>query len=64
MDALNDAALPANGSTSSTDITMTSQWLPCGSDPDGCGQGAVAAPSMITLDAPCGDSGVDAASSG
>jgi hypothetical protein len=55
----------ANGTTSSTDITMTSQsqWLPCGSDPHGCGQGAVASPSLITLGAPCGDSGVDAASS-
>ena len=53
----------ANGTTSSTDITMTSQWLPCGSDPHGCGQGAVATPSTVTLDAPCGDSGVDAASS-
>jgi hypothetical protein len=50
----------ANGTTSSTDITFASQWLPCGSEPHGCGEGVTATPSLVTVGNQCVDSGVDA----
>jgi hypothetical protein len=33
----------ASGATSSVDLNFTSEWLACGSDPHGCGEGFVAA---------------------
>jgi hypothetical protein len=33
----------SNGATSSVDLTFKSQWMACGSDPQGCGEGFVGA---------------------
>ena len=53
----------ASGATSSVDISFTSIWLPCGSDPKGCGQGLVGTPSVVPLGKQCVDSGADAGAS-
>ena len=53
----------ASGATSSTAIEFVSDWLPCGSDPHGCGQGVTATPSRVPIGNQCADAGVDAGSS-
>jgi hypothetical protein len=54
----------ASGGTFSTDLTITSEWLACGSDPHGCGQVIVATPSEVSVPDQCGDAGADAELSG
>jgi hypothetical protein len=53
-----------NGGTFSTDLSITSEWLACGSDPHGCGQVSVITPFEVSIPNHCGDAGADAESSG
>ncbi len=53
-----------NGGTFSTDLSITSEWLACGSDPHGCGQVIVVTPSEVPVANQCNDSVADAGSSG
>jgi hypothetical protein len=46
----------ATGATASTDVTFTSSWLPCGSDPHGCGQAVSGTPALSSL-GPCAEAG-------
>ena len=46
----------ATGATASTDISFTSSWMPCGSDPHGCGQTVTGTPALSSL-GPCGEGG-------
>jgi hypothetical protein len=46
------------GSTYEADIQIMSEWLPCGSDPHGCGQTFVASPPTLVANAECMDSGI------
>jgi hypothetical protein len=39
----------AGGATASTDVAFSSVWLPCGSDPHGCGQVVVGPSSVVQL---------------
>jgi hypothetical protein len=48
------------GAAFSTDITFAATWLPCGSDPHGCGPGVIATPDRISVGSQCsGDAGLD-----
>ncbi|HEY1693996.1 MAG TPA: hypothetical protein VGG39_17635 [Polyangiaceae bacterium] len=42
--------------TTTVAFTFTQEWIACGSDPHGCGQGFTTSPAYVTL--PCGDAGV------
>jgi hypothetical protein len=46
-----------DGASYSTDITFTSEWLACGSDPHGCGEGVASDMSTWTIDNACLDAG-------
>jgi hypothetical protein len=48
-----------SGATSSVTIDAAYQWEPCGSDPHGCGQVLVVAPSNVSIEVGCSDSGSD-----
>jgi len=49
----------AGGGTSAADIDFVSEWLPCGDDPHGCGQGIVATSHSVSVGPQCVESGVD-----
>jgi hypothetical protein len=49
-----------NGGTSTVGFQVTPEWLPCGSDPHGCGQAIVITPMFVQVGA-CRDGGVDGA---
>jgi hypothetical protein len=52
----------ANGSTYSTDVEFSGQWLPCGPNPHGCGEKITPAgpgfPVILTTGNQCEDAGV------
>jgi hypothetical protein len=49
----------ADGASFTANVVFTSAWVPCGSDPHGCGQAAVAVQSVVQIGSACGDSGSD-----
>jgi hypothetical protein len=51
-----EVAVTVGATTTVTTFTFTDEWVACGSDPHGCGQGSVTSPAYVTL--PCGDAGV------
>lgn len=58
-----------NGATSSVDVDFVSEWIACGSDPHGCGEGFLATgadggpDNPVSVPAPVCDAGVDAKAS-
>jgi hypothetical protein len=54
----------AGGTKSSVDINYTSgPWMPCGSDPHGCGQSTFAKQPMVQIGEQCADAGADSGAS-